>query len=91
MRSEWFPSPTSYKLTSDGFPFLIWVYFIDSPYMTCNSIPRESRTSTGDSHAPITPNFPSGSSRKIDGIMLRNRCWSIIFHTITTEDADGWC
>ena len=22
------------------------------------------------------------------GIMLRNRCWSTIFHTITTKDAD---
>ena len=28
---------------------------------------------------------------KLLGIMLRNRCWPIIFHTITAEDADGWC
>jgi hypothetical protein len=25
------------------------------------------------------------------GIMLRNRCWPIIFHTITAEDVDRWC
>ena len=28
---------------------------------------------------------------KLLGIMLRNRCWATIFHTITTGDAGGWC
>ena len=28
---------------------------------------------------------------KLLGIMLRNRCWPIAFHTITAEYADGWC
>jgi hypothetical protein len=27
---------------------------------------------------------------KLLGFMLRNRCWPTTFHTITTEDADGW-
>ena len=43
------------------------------------------------SPAPITPNFPFGSSREIVGIMLRNRCWPTTFFTITVGDADGWC
>ena len=28
---------------------------------------------------------------KVPGTMLRNRCWPIIFHTITTGDANKWC
>ena len=32
--------------------------------------------------ALIAPNSPSDSSREIAGIMLRNRCWPIIFHTV---------
>ena len=28
---------------------------------------------------------------KLMGIMLRNRCWPTTLHTITAEDADGWC
>ena len=28
---------------------------------------------------------------KLLGIVLRNRCWPIIFHTVTSGDVDGWC
>ena len=28
---------------------------------------------------------------KLMGIMLRNRCWSTNFHTITVGDVNGWC
>jgi hypothetical protein len=42
-------------------------------------------------HGPITPNFLSGSSREIVGDYVEDRCWPTTFHTITTEDANGWC
>ena len=44
-----------------------------------------------DYHAPITPNFPSSSMCEIVGDNVANRCWPTTFHTITAEDADGWC
>jgi hypothetical protein len=44
------------------------------------------------SHAPITPKtLCLVQAMKLLGFMLRNRCWSITFHTIITGDADGWC
>ena len=46
-------------------------------------------------HAPSCPDHTNISIRfqsvKLLGIMLRNRCWFITFHTITAENTDGWC
>ena len=35
--------------------------------------------------------FCSVLDMKLLGIMLRNRCWSTTFLTITVGDANGWC
>ena len=45
----------------------------------------------GIPRASITPDFKSSLKCEIVGIMLRNGCWSTIFHTITIKDVDGWC
>jgi hypothetical protein len=39
------------------------------------------------SHQTFRPN----PNVKLLEIMLRNGCWPITFHTITTRDANGWC
>ena len=40
---------------------------------------------------PSHQNFRPVPAVILLGIMLKNRCWPTTFHTITTEDADGWC
>ena len=63
-----------------------WIWFKKSHCLGINL------ANTYVTHAPITPNFPSGSSRGIvGGIMFLNRCWPIVFHTITDWDADKRC
>ena len=42
-------------------------------------------------HARSHQTFRPVLAVKLLGIMLRNRCWPTTFHTITAEDADGWC
>ena len=45
-----------------------------------------------ETHAPITPNFPSNSNREIVGDHVREQVLARHFsHYIIVGDADGWC
>ena len=47
-----------------------------------------SQTYSCPNHTKLSVQF---QAMKFLEIMLRNRCWSTTFHTITIGDVDEWC